>query len=219
MQDVSNNQPLTRTYTLDSVTLHVTTPPTAPVGSITANPNPFVADQNGLGQTTLAWTSSGTTAVEIHVDSPDGPKFAGGDPGTFSMATGHWVNDGMTFYLQDVSNGRPLASANTLATVTMRAVVTTPSGSISANPNPFTPDVRGLGQTTLTWTSAITNKVEVHVNAPDGNRLATSGPGSFSVTTGQWVRNGMTFYLQDVSNGQPLTSANTLATVMMTASP
>ena len=117
----------------------------------------------------------------------------------------------MTFFLQDVSNGRPLTSANTLAQVTVKGLISTrPTGSISANPNPFTPDVRGLGQTTLTWTSAITNKVEVHVNAPDGNRLATSGPGSFSVTTGQWVRNGMTFYLQDVSNGQPLTSANTL---------
>lgn len=217
LQDVSNNQPLTSTYTLDAATLHVTT---APKGSITANPDPFVADSRGVGQTSLAWTSYGTSAVEIHVNAPDGNRFTGSGPGSFSAATGHWLRDGMTFFLQDVSNGRPLTSANTLAQVTVKGLISTrPTGSISANPNPFTPDVRGLGQTTLTWTSAITNKVEVHVNAPDGNRLATSGPGSFSVTTGQWVRNGMTFYLQDVSNGQPLTSANTLATVMMTASP
>jgi hypothetical protein len=32
------------------------------------------------------------------------------------------------------------------------------------------------------------------------------------------VRDGMTFYLQNVSNGLPLTSANTLARVTMTAS-
>ena len=214
LQDVSNNQPLTSAYTLDSVTLHLTA---APRGSITANPNPFVQDSQGVGQTTVAWTSYGTTAVEIHVNAPNGPRFAGGDSGSFSMATGRWVVDGMTFYLQNVSNGLPLTAANTLATVTMSAVSLTPSGSISANPNPFVPNAQGLGQTTLTWTSAGTNNVELHVNAPNGNRLAATGPGSFSVTTGQWVRDGMTFYLQNVANGLPLTSANTLATVTVTA--
>jgi hypothetical protein len=182
LQDVSDNQPLTYTYTLDSVTLHLTT---APRGSITANPDPFLADSQGVGQTTLAWTSYGTSAVQVHVNAPDGNKFAGSDPGSFSYATGHWVRDGMTFYLQNISNGLPLTAANTLATVTMRAVSLTPSGSISANPNPFTPDAHGLGQTTLSWTSAGTNRVEVHVNAPDGNRFADSGPGTFSATTGQ----------------------------------
>jgi hypothetical protein len=203
-------------YTLDSVTLHVTSLralTTASTGSITANPNPFLADSEGLGQTTLAWTSSGTTAVEIHVDAPNGPKFAGGDPGSFSLATDHWVRNGMTFYLQDVSNGLPLTSANTLATVTVARLNLTPTGSVSANPNPFTPNPQGVGQTTLTWTSAGVNAIEIRANAPNGNRLARTGPGTFSTATGQWVRNGMTFYLQNVSNGLPLTSANTLATV------
>jgi glucose/arabinose dehydrogenase len=215
LQDVSNNQPLTSLYTLDSVTLHVTT---ASVGSITANPNPFLPDQNGLGQTTVAWTSNVVSRAEVHINSPDGPGLAGSNPGTFSVPTGHWVTDGMTFYLQDVSNGRPLTSANTLATVTMRAR-RPPTGSISAQPNPFAPNPQGLGRTTLTWTSTGTNRVEIHVNAPNGNLLTGSGPGSFSATTGQWVRNGMTFYLQNVSAGLPLTSGNTLATVTMTASP
>jgi hypothetical protein len=126
----------------------------------------------------------------------------------------------MTFYLQDVSNGLPLNSANTLAQVKVKAFTSTRlSGSISGAPNPFIPDGNGLGHTTLTWTSALTNKVEVRVNRPDGNRLAESGPGSFSINTGQWVRDGMTFYLQNVSNGLPLTSANTLARVTVTASP
>jgi hypothetical protein len=49
--------------------------------------------------------------------------------------------------------------------------------------------------------------------------LTSSGPGTFSQTTGQWVQNGQIFYLQNVSNGLPLTSANTLAQVTMTASP
>ncbi len=216
LQDVSNNQPLTRNYTLDAATLHLTT---APRGSITANPNPFVVDSDGVGQTTLAWTSYGTSALEIHVNAPDGSRFTGSGPGSFSATSGRWVRDGMTLYLQAVSGGLPLTAANTLATVTMSAVSRTPSGSISANPNPFTPNPQGVGQTTLKWTSAGTNRVEVHVNAPNGNRLAESGPGTFSIRTGQWVRDGMTFYLQNVSNGLPLTSANTLARVTMTASP
>jgi len=215
LQDVSDNQPLTRAYTLDAVTLHVTT---APKGSITANPNPFLANTNGPGQTMLAWTSYGTSAVEVRVNAPDGNKFAGSGPGSFSATTGRWLRDGMRVYLQDVSGGLPLTAANTLATVTLHSVSGTPSGSIRANPNPFTPNAQGLGQTTISWASAGTNKVEIHVNAPDGNRLADSGPGTFSISTGQWVRDGMTFYLQNVSNGLPLTSANTLDTVTAVAS-
>jgi hypothetical protein len=119
----------------------------------------------------------------------------------------------MTFYLQNTSNGLPLTAANTIAKVTLIG------GTISAQPNPFTPNPQGLGRTTLTWTSTGTNRVEIHVNAPNGNLLTGSGPGTFSATTGQWVQNGMTFYLQNVSDGLPSTSANTLATVTMNASP
>jgi hypothetical protein len=222
LQDVSNNQPLTSTYTLDSVTMHVAdgahAANTGPSGSITASPNPFPIDRYGFGDTTVTWTSTGTTRVEVHINSPSGPMFAGGDQGTFSQATGHWVTHGMTFYLQDVSNGLPLTSDNTLATVRMRAVSATPVGSIIANPNPFIPNAQGLGQTTLMWTSVGTNSVEVHVNSPSGNRLAATGAGTFSATTGPWVRNGMTFYLQNVSNGRPLTSDHTIGTVTVLAS-
>jgi glucose/arabinose dehydrogenase len=219
LQDVSNNQPLTSTYTLDSVTVHVVRATNTTHGSITADPNPFVADVNGFGQTTLTWTTNVASRAEVHVNSPDGPMFAGSDPGTFSLATGQWVSNGMAFYLQDVSNRLPLTSANTLATVRIRGISTTPVGSIIAEPNPFPANAQGLGQTTLTWTSAGTNSVEIHANAPNGNRLAATGSGTFSLTTGQWVRNGMTFYLQNVSNGLPLTSANTLGTVNVAASP
>jgi hypothetical protein len=123
----------------------------------------------------------------------------------------------MILYLQDVSGGLPLTNANTLATVKVSATAPNASGSIRANPNPFTPNAQGLGQTAIAWTSTETKRVEVHVNAPNGNRLGNSGPGSFSINTGQWVRDGMTFYLQNVSDGLPLTPANTLATVTAVA--
>lgn len=69
--------------------------------------------------------------------------------------------------------------------------------------------------TRLEWSSAGTDIVEVHVNAPDGPLLSRSGP-SGNATTGEWVSDGMTFYLQDVTNGQPLTSEHTLATAAVT---
>src|SRR5207302_5520932 len=142
---------LTAANTLATVTMSVLRP--TPQGSITALPNPFPADTHGLGQTILTWTSTGTNIVEVHVDRPDGNLLTSSGPGTFSARTGNWVQNGQTFYLQNVSDGLPLTSANTLATVTLTAAIP-PAGSISANPNPFTPNPQGLGQTTLTWTSA-----------------------------------------------------------------
>jgi hypothetical protein len=92
-----------------------------PTGSITAEPNPFDADSQGLGQTTVSWMTYATSEVEVHVDAPDGPVFARSEAGSFSHQTGQWVRDGMTFYLQNVSGDLPLTSKNTIATVTLRS--------------------------------------------------------------------------------------------------
>jgi 2-polyprenyl-3-methyl-5-hydroxy-6-metoxy-1,4-benzoquinol methylase len=108
----------------------------------------------------------------------------------------------------------PVFSTNGIATLMNR-----PAASITADPNPFVVDSRGLGQTTIAWISYATSKVEIHVDAPNGDMFTASGPGSFSKTTGQWVRAGMTFYLQNVSNGLPLTADNTLATVTLEPAP
>jgi 2-polyprenyl-3-methyl-5-hydroxy-6-metoxy-1,4-benzoquinol methylase len=93
-----------------------------PSGSITSNPNPFNSDSRGIGQTTLSWMSYGTSKVEVHLGATDGPLFARTGPGGFSQATGQWVRNGTTFYLQNVSDGLPLAVENTLATVTLHSV-------------------------------------------------------------------------------------------------
>jgi len=93
-----------------------------PSGSITSNPNPFNSDSRGVGQTTLSWISYGTSKVEVHLGATDGPLFARTGPGGFSQATGQWVRNGTTFYLQNVSDGLPLAVENTLATVTLQSV-------------------------------------------------------------------------------------------------
>jgi hypothetical protein len=93
-----------------------------PTGLITAEPNPFRPDSEGLGQTTLSWLAHGTSRVEVHVDAPDGLLFARHGPGRYSQPTGQWVRDGTTFYLQNVSKGLPLTPENTIATVTLRSI-------------------------------------------------------------------------------------------------
>ena len=90
-----------------------------------------------------------------------------------------------------------------------------PTGLITAEPNPFRPDSQGQGQTTLSWLAHGVSKIEVRVDAPDGPLLARLGPGRHSQSTGQWVHDGMTFYLQNVSKGLPLVADNTIATVTL----
>lgn len=90
-----------------------------------------------------------------------------------------------------------------------------PMGLIAAEPNPFRPDSQGQGRTTVSWMTYATNKVEIHLDAPDGPLFARSGPGIFTQKTGEWVRDGTTLYLQDVSRGLPLTTENTIAVVTL----
>jgi glucose/arabinose dehydrogenase len=211
LQDVSNGRPLTPAFTLDSVTLHVTS---APTGSITADPNPLITDWRGLGATTLSWTSHGTSSVEIHVNAPNGTAFISSGPGSFSATTEHWAGAGMTFYLQNVSNGLALTAANTLARVTMIG------GTISISPTPiFVTDGSGLGVATVRWNSFGTSAVQVRVGSPSGAPFAFWGSGVGSEITGKWVQNGEKFYLQDVSDGKPLTSANTLGVATAVVQP
>jgi hypothetical protein len=88
--------------------------------SLTASPNPVPVTGAGvLGVTTLSWLAPGVQVVEIRIGSPDGELFASGYS-RGSAQTGLWVRDGMTFYLQDISGGKPLTAENTLARVVVR---------------------------------------------------------------------------------------------------
>jgi RHS repeat-associated protein len=89
-------------------------------GTITANPNPIqVCDPSGYGIANITWDSANAQNVEVRVNAPDGTLFASSGPGQTSSQTGKWVANGTTFYLQDVSYGRPLTSEHTLATTTV----------------------------------------------------------------------------------------------------
>lgn len=81
---------------------------------------------------------------------------------------------------------------------------------IAACPNPvIVTDYSGLGVTNLTWLCTQAEAVEVRVDAPDGPLLSRTGP-TGDVVTGKWVRDGMRFFLVDVSAGRP---GETLASV------
>jgi parallel beta-helix repeat protein len=85
--------------------------------SFAASPNPIPVTGNAfLGSTTLSWSAPDAQIIEIHIGSPNGKLFTTmGNRG--SIQTGAWVPDGMTFYLQDVTGGKPLTSDYTLATL------------------------------------------------------------------------------------------------------
>jgi Ferritin-like domain len=85
--------------------------------------------------------------------------------------------------------------------------------SLTASPNPIpVAQATNLGMTTISWNAPSATYIQVRVGAPDGP-LFTDNFNTGSAPTGLWVTDGMIFYLQDVSTNQPLTAANTLATL------
>ena len=102
-----------------NLTVADATPASYDGGTLTASPNPIpVSSGSPDGVTTLTWSSPLSSVIESHIGSPTGPLFTHNITAG-SMTTGSWVTNGMVFYLQDVSNGKPLNSDGTLATVTV----------------------------------------------------------------------------------------------------
>lgn len=87
---------------------------------LTASPNAIPVTGDAVhGSTTLSWNAPNADVVDIRIGAPDGPSI--GRHGPFgTTSTGVWVSDGMTFYLQDVTGGKPLTSDNTLARLVVR---------------------------------------------------------------------------------------------------
>ncbi len=80
------------------------------------------------------------------------------------------------------------------------------------------PDHSGLGITELVWNAQAGTAVEIHVNSPSGP-LFTRGGSSGRAVTPKWVKNGMEFFLQDVTDAKRLTPENTLAIVQVEVTP
>jgi hypothetical protein len=111
--------------------------------------------------------------------------------------------------------GANLFQANVCLTSVNAPCPSSAPPSLTASPNPI--PVTGatlLGMTTISWMALGAQAVQVRVNSPSGPLFA-SGGNRGSAQTALWVADGTTFYLQDVSDGMPLTAENTLATVVV----
>jgi len=85
---------------------------------------------------------------------------------------------------------------------------------ISASPNPILVSGSDTAGTTVITFNAPVSATQLRLNSPDGLLLLNAaGSGSFS--TGPFVSDGTTFYLQDASSGNPASAANTLGTVVV----
>jgi cytochrome c2 len=71
-----------------------------------------------------------------------------------------------------------------------------------------------VGSTTISWNAPDAQVIEIHIGSPNGT-LLTQQLNRGSIQTGTWVSDGLTFYLQDVTGGKPLTSDYTLATLVV----
>ncbi len=155
--------------------------------AITLSPNPIpVASGATVGTTTVSWNAPNISGgVEIHLGSVGGPLFGlGGNTG--SGQTGSWVTDGMQFYLVDATTGAVLGVTTAhLGTISL-SNIQVPQGSI-------------YGMARVSWNAPGLNAVEIHVGSPTGSLFGRGGS-SGNAATGNWVTEGMVFYLVDPSN-------------------
>jgi parallel beta-helix repeat protein len=135
-----------------------------------------------------------------------------------NLVTGNPPLDSPSIKGVDIGNGAT-AGANAfegnVCLTSINAPCPSVGVSLTASPNPV--PVTGsalLGATTISWIAPGLTGVEVHIGSPDGPLFAAGGERG-SATTGLWLTDGLTFYLQDVTGGKLLTADNTLATLVV----
>lgn len=89
--------------------------------------------------------------------------------------------------------------------------------SFYAVPNPVTFGPDGRAVTTIFWLAPVPN-VQVRIGTP-GGVLFAEGQSVGTATTGNWVKPGMVFYLQDASGGDPTSPNHTLRRLEITDLP
>lgn len=172
------------------------------------------AEHSGNIRSAVARLGVATTALDgaDHVPPPSGSEFFSTD----SSALTEVRTPGQVLYL--AYGGANLAAGgffpNGMNGIinTSAAAATSDSPTLTASPNPIPVQGSADGQTTISWNAPNAKIIQVRIGAPNGP-LFTDNFNSGSMTTGAWVTNGLTFYLQDASLGQPNTAANTLATL------
>jgi hypothetical protein len=85
-----------------------------------------------------------------------------------------------------------------------------PPITLRADPDPIV-TAEGPAETTIIWTTTAKN-VQIRINSPNGPLMGNAGS-TGSAKTGDWVRNGMTFYLQDGDAPDPTSPTATLGSL------
>jgi hypothetical protein len=179
------------TGTLALVTAQVQTTTGAmpcPVAGFATDVSPILTN-DPFGVTTLTGTAG--CPYDIRVGSPDGTLFAHGEKGVISAKTGAWVTDGLAFYLQASGD---TTSAGTLAITSAKLQTAAPSCAVEGfTATPFNGGAQ-YGRTTLL--GSVDCAYDIRVGSPGGPLFTTGNAGAINATTGNWVTDGLAFFLQ-----------------------
>ncbi len=174
--------------TLANLTVQVKTGQGCIATAFTASPNPIVTN-NPYGKTTI--TAATNCSFDVRIGAPDGPEFQEGR-GYSVLQTGDWVTNQMTMYLQPHGS---TSAANTLSVLTLLvqpAVMGCTVTDFSAADNPIVTTTR-LNVATIRANASC--PYDVRIGGPGGAVLG-SATGEVSLQTGNWVVNGLSFYMQ-----------------------
>ncbi len=181
--------------------------PACRVTNFSADPNPItVFDPPAVTMINV----TAPCQSDVRAGSPGGALLGSGK-GTFLVTTTAPVTNGSAYYLQMSGN---TTAQGTLAKLTVGVESGTAPCvvySFSATPSPII-SATGVGATTIT--SVADCSFDVRIGSPNGNLLGSSAayyyPNALASPTGDWVTNGMQFFLQQQGNK---TASGTLATL------
>ena len=177
--------------TVASVVVNVGVQPAARVRgmrSFTASPNPLAAPGQPV---TFTWSAPEFQYATIRLYSPTGPALTGIVGSSGSVVTGNQVTSDTQFFLVDLASGTTIAS---LWVYVGDEFIATPNPILAGQP------------TTLTWNVPGHSSLAIHVNSPTGQALTGTMGSSGSAVTGNWVTDGMQFFLVDVTSGTTVAS-------------
>ncbi len=183
--------------------------PVCRVTNFSADPNPItVFDPPAV--TTIIVTAP--CQFDVRAGSPGGTLLGSGK-GTFFVATTAPVTNGSTFYLQSGGNKTAQGTLQKLTVGVESGTAPCVVFSFSATPSTII-SATGVGATTIT--SVTDCAFDVRIGSPNGTVLGSSKnnfyPNVLVSPTGNWVNNGMEFFLQQKGNN---TANGTLATLVV----